>query len=114
METVTRIIVTMPGWCNGSTPGLLLGSWVRFLILAPRRTCGLSSPFCYRRCPTVLPPELISGLAAFLLLLTELFRIIIGILFPATPTALSVISDFGVLGALLYAGISTVKKFTNW
>lgn len=50
----------------------------------------------------------------FLLLLNKLFALVIGILFPAVPTALSVISDFGLLVALVFLTVAVVKKFTNW
>ena len=46
--------------------------------------------------------------------MNKLFDVVIGILFPATPTALSVIADFGLFIALVFLVVGVVKKFTNW
>lgn len=43
-----------------------------------------------------------------------MFALVVGVLFPTAPTALSMISDFGIIVALLFLTIGVVKKFTNW
>lgn len=67
-----------------------------------------------RRCLTTIPAALQAALDGFIALFNALLAVVIGILFPATPTALSLIADFGLMVALVFATIAVVKKFTNW
>jgi hypothetical protein len=112
----------MPGWGNGSPPPLLGGSagsspdpGSRFVSKS-----GSLPLICLfvkkeRERPTAtLPAALQAALDGFLLLFNALLAVVIGILFPATPTALSLIADFGLMAALLVGTIMLVKKFTNW
>jgi hypothetical protein len=66
------------------------------------------------RCSTTIPAALQAALDGFIALFNALLAVVIGILFPATPTALSLIADFGLMVALVFATIAVVKKFTNW
>lgn len=72
------------------------------------------SEIVHRRCPTTLPAPLQAALDGFLALFNALLAVVIGILFPAVPTALSLIADFGLMAALVFGTIAIVKKFTNW
>lgn len=88
------------------------------LLPAPWRQPSVTSIFSNRKRLTtpptsVLPAGFTSAVTAVTEILTSMFTLISGIVFPETVTAVSALAAFGLIGGIILWVWSLIKKFSN-